>query len=105
VGREFAGSRTARLLNQVSDPASLDLAGAGDISFHFEWTSGPQGSGTPFDVSGTMSIEGSDYCFTGSLTLDDGGWDSFDIADFAEYDGEACGAAVGGSLSGCADAS
>lgn len=105
VGRQFSGNVSARVVIQTGDPATFDVSGAGDIAFHFEWSSGAQPNGTPFDVTGTMSIEGTDHCFSGSLTLDDDGWDSFSIGSFQALEGEACTTDVPGSLTGCADAS
>jgi len=89
-------------LDQLNEPSRFEVEAAGDIAFNFEWY-GLEANGVPFDVTGTMSIEGTDHCFAGTLTLDDDGWDLFSIDSFQAMEGDQCTTEVAGALDGCVD--
>lgn len=103
-----SGERSARLLNQISDPPSLALSWDGGNAT-FQWV-GLANSATPIDVTGIITVDGSSYCFgSGTLTIDDAGYDTFSVGDLSQApsnDVAMCpgSVTVAGELEGCSDA-
>ena len=103
-----SGARSARLLNQISDPPSLALGWDGGNAT-FQWM-GLASNATPIDVTGIIEVDGTAYCFgSGTLRLEDGGFDRFSVEQLTEADSNdpaMCpgGTAATGELDGCSDA-
>ncbi len=103
-----SGPRSARLLNQVSDPPSLVLGWDGG-SATLQWE-GLIGAATPTDVTGIIEVDGVTYCFSsGTLSVDDDGFDRFTVGGLTETDDNDPAMCPGanaatGELEGCSDA-